>query len=201
MEQLPLRPDEGVLGTFDSVFFSKLLDSHVYNGTIVLTNLNLFFVKRGMWGSVKDIQTYPLRDIVIYDGAPQVCLTEGFLEGGTVKIGLRGGQCVVRSSSRKDMKEFANQLNRALSGKSLPKDRHAYEGQFSQAAAMENVTQGVMSMFAGDGGRDAPVPKLIRQPAQKAKVSGRCAACGAPLSGYQNETVCCSYCATECVLK
>lgn len=67
-----LQPNEALLCQFDRVSVNSKMGS--FTNEIILTNLNLIHVSKGLLGNTKAINKYPVRQIKIHDNQAQAIM-------------------------------------------------------------------------------------------------------------------------------
>lgn len=158
---------------------------------LVLTNLNLIVINKGIFGNSpfsnpKSIDTYPVKEIKIYNGQAQAQLTTS-RGAGALKIYFRHGEEEFRfvdGGTRKIQKWIAK-INEAATG------QPAVEPVPSAVPAADRVV-GILKDTLG-AFKSMRVP-TIATPAPPTPVATRCEACGAPMSGMRGSVVTCAYC-------
>lgn len=195
MEQLNLQPNEGVIMSFDNV---AIQGKNIGTYTVVLTNLNLYCVRKGFLGGTKEIRTYPLGEIKVIDGKPQVRATGSVLRGDSpsVEIYMLDGQLGIGFSTRREAHKLADGILAAVGGDSGAIGDEEYGLLPEAAAAVAGTLRDTIGAFGkGLGGRAGahPIPKA----AASQPVAQQCKSCGASLSGFSGQLVRCMYCGTE----
>ena len=110
MEQYKLKNDEVVL--FEKSV--QLINSQNSLTNMILTNFSIVFenTKRiGLFKTEKTMEQYPVKDIKIYDGKPQVVKSNG-----NVVIYLTNGELTVHFYSAFDSSKFINAINTLIIG-------------------------------------------------------------------------------------
>lgn len=180
MNDYDLRPNESVILKNSNVLHRGGVGSIVgtiagtYVDELILTNWNLIYVNKSMWGSVKDIQKFPVSKIKTLNGAAQAILNKqnGRLQ---LQIFFADGQETFEFQyhPKREITKWIHEINMVIS--QLPFQTEEFwenDGRDSDGALEEGV--------AGYG-----------------MVTGKCIGCRAPLSGVKGQRVRCKYCDTE----
>lgn len=70
MKNLQLRTDEAIIIESSSILCVG--SGAAYTDDLILTNFNIFWIRKGMFGKIKEIIKWPLEHLKIIDGKPQV---------------------------------------------------------------------------------------------------------------------------------
>ena len=72
MNEFSLLPGEEVIKRSDETVIggSGLISLGIKRDSLILTSQSLITIKRGFMGKVKDVNRYPLSDIVVTNGKP-----------------------------------------------------------------------------------------------------------------------------------
>ena len=156
-----------------------------YTDELILTNLNLLVVKKGMFGRSKGVLTFPLDQIKVYDGQAQAVIGKAVNGTAALEVYFLNGQerFGFQSGGKKKVTEWIVRINEIVTGEkaSRPQAGMAIPG----AELVAGVLKDTLGVFTAKLGSKSNAP---------VKVAGRCAACGAPLEGFQGQTVTCQYC-------
>lgn len=202
MRDSQMKHDRG--GKFDST-----------SDELLLTNLALLVVHKSRWGSVKDVVRFPLEQIKVVNGVPQVIVglssegerqlhvhfyhgIEAFTLGEADDDGENFFDALftpTKEKEKRNLNEWREAILCALSGTSF--ERESSSDQKSGplgaimgvvAAGAERVTNTAAS-FSGGNKPTTPVNK-----------TSKCIGCRAPLSGKEGQKITCKYCDTEQVI-
>lgn len=199
MAKIDLLPNEGILKQDSSIVHDRGGVFDAAGDELILTNLALLVVHKGTFGKVKNVQRFPLDQVRVVDGRPQVhpgasseemlqlqvCFTHG-IESFTLgepdggfddpELSLRGLLLSASGKAKKnEEKQYVASWCDAISGAVLGKP---YEEDCS-------------SQYG----------EAKRGSASAAHATNRCIGCRAPVSGVQGQRVVCSYCDTEQVIE
>lgn len=162
-------------------------------GELVLTNLNIFYSKKGIFGGTKEILKFPLSEIKIIDGNPQVNLGKNANSQYQMEIYFRNSQeCFYFVAyGKKELIKWIDKISELLTGKQAnidDRERNYVPGVSEFAGALKN-TIGTMKDAFG-----------IKEK-EPEKVTIRCMSCGAPLTGNKGSVIKCRFCGIEQTLK
>lgn len=185
-----LQHNEAVLLQETSVRYGSLWAGN--NDTLVLTNLNLLLVRKNVFGRTKEVLTFPLSEIRVYEG--QVQAMKGKASNGTkcLHIYFRNGQEEFQflEQNRRNYDLWIAKINYAITGVELQVEQSSIAG-FASAGAVVGALKDSFGVFkarlGGNSSKDTESATPVR-------IAGKCSGCGAPLSGFQGHAVTCDYC-------
>lgn len=184
----------------------------IYTDELILTNLNLVCINKGMFGNTKNVYLYPLSQIKRYNGRPQVMM--GKLSNGTATLDvyLNNGECEsfnFQSGNKKNIKRWIDAVVSVIGGGELHDGSSYDKNDDYDSDTLVGAIKEVGDQFKDVGSEllDALGFKPRKKPAKAAaatvtaavseKISKKCMSCSAPLIGYRGQTVSCKYCNTE----
>lgn len=180
MIPLPLQPKETIL--LHNTGVHRQGNPEFYTDELFLTNRNMIYVRKGFFGRIKNIQTYPLSQIKIQNGQAQVQMQK--IGGYTprLQIYFKSGpeSFAFQCRGKKKILSWVTQMHRLLDTPDI----------------MENIPEPSVPDAA-------PTPESTGVFSNSAKyfpprpITKNCTGCGAPLSGSRGETVRCEYCDTD----
>ncbi len=142
-------------------------------GNLVLTNKNIIWASKNIFGKIKQITKRNINDIKIYEGRAQAKL-----ENGKLLIYFKNEQFAYYIYSRSKGKEIVNNINKILLDVNLNVDsRKALPG----TEAIAGTIKSTLNVFKESLGKNKMISK-------------KCESCGASLSGKKGETDKCPYC-------
>ena len=152
-----------------------------YSDELILTNLNIIYVKKGIFGKIKNIEKFSIKEIKIYEGKAQCFLgkqTNGF---PSLEIYFFDKQESFGFRKKTEVMKWVKSINELLCENA---DVSAM-GQFALPGTeiLTETIKDTISSFKG----------ILEK---KEKVSANCISCGASISGYKGKQVQCSYCNT-----
>lgn len=180
-----LQPNEVVVLKEDNVMNGGTWAG--YTDQLILTNLNLVLVRKGVFGGFKGLRTFPLNQIKLYNDRAQASLgkTQNGLD--VLEVYLLNGheQFGFNSGGKKKIREWAGKINEVVTGRTEPDQTNgkAIPGSDLVAGVLKD-TMNVFKSKLGAGGNAPPA----------AKIAKKCGSCGAPVSGWQGQSVACEYC-------
>lgn len=179
-----LQPNEAILLKEEGVMHGGLWSA--YTDELILTNLNLVLLKRGVFGNSKGVLTFPVNQIKVYNRQAQALIGKATNGADVLEVYFLNGQeqFGFRSGGKKRIKEWIAQLHHAVTGEEAPLPQSA--GMALPGAAMvAGVLKDTLNVFRS---------KLNAEPEVAVKVAIRCLGCGAPMAGIQGRTSTCEYC-------
>ena len=183
MVNLGLQQNEAIVIQNTSVRIDDKGSSR--SGELYLTNLNIYYVAKGMFGNIKGIQKYPLNQLKIVDGKAAAICGKSSADGDSrLQLFFVGGQQSFEftNDGKKEIYRWIDQICQIL--KCSP--------QAAEASPPEGFSGKVKSAFGslkgalGIGGHK-----------KAEKVTVKCVGCMAPLSGDKGQIVRCRYCDTD----
>lgn len=177
MSVYELDEDEAVILQATGVYAS--------NGSVdlILTNKNIIQINMGFWGNPTNSDKYPLDDIRILNGKPNIII--GKYEKGSkcLEIFLMNGKLGYKFKGAFEINKWANAIEKAH------KDRMA-EIKKSQKGDKGTLADSVKGT----------IERLIPTKNAQSKYC-KCSRCGAELTGLKGEQVTCDYCNNIVVIK
>jgi hypothetical protein len=155
--------------------------------TIVLTNRNIILVSIGLMGKPKGARYFPLNQIKIADGHPQI-VTTSRTGSNLLEIHFQSGVETFAFRRKKELRAWSENIAKLLAGDtddfSAARDK-AIPGVAYVAGSLKDTFGAVRTSLGLDSG------------SRSGQVAGKCAACGAPLSGNTGDVVRCQYCDSD----
>jgi hypothetical protein len=179
-----LQPNEVVLLKDESVMHGGYLSN--YTDELILTNLNLVLVKKGMFGGSKGILAFPISQIKVYNEQAQALIGKAPNQTSLLEVYFLNGheKFSFQHGGKRKINEWIAQINQVVTGKDAPAQQSsgmAIPGAEMVASVMKDTLGVFKSKFGNNSG--APV-----------KVAGKCQSCGAPATGFQGQAITCEYC-------
>lgn len=193
MAKFDLQHNEVVILQAEGVAHGTgMLSNHT--DELVLTNLHLIWINKGMLGNVKRTEYYPLSLIKVHDGRAQALASQD--RGGLhqLEVYLQTSVEAFRfpSGGKKLAEKWSAAVNRAAAGDettpSVPS--RALPG----AALVADTLRGTFDQFRTSFGGAPAGPVAVAAPSRSAVP---CPSCGAPISGLSGSTAKCEYCDME----
>ncbi len=185
MIDLKLQLNESVI--LQSVGVSTGGFMSAYTDELYLTNHNIIHVSKGMFGKVKKIDKYQLRQLKVFDGTPQVSLGESSNGADELQLYFKTEQkSFVFQNGKMEILKWIKSINEIVTGVS------------SQTLPNENImaipgTEEVAEILRDTIGK---FKKTFQGNSNIEKVTLKCIGCKAPISGVKGTQVKCNYCRT-----
>jgi len=181
-EAIILKQDRIMHGGFMAVFSDEL----------ILTNLNLVLISKGMFGNTKNIQTFPINQIKVFNNKAQVLLSETGGGHPQIEVFLLNGQEIFGFESKKVAMNWINKINQLVTGE----DEDIIVSARTVIPGTEKIAEvlgGTVDVFRSALGYKSKGSAM--EPPEK--VTKKCTGCGAIISGKKGRIVQCSYCGTD----
>lgn len=185
-----LSTQEFVIMKHDKVCASEKFTS--FTSELILTNQNLIFIKKGVYGKVKDTKKIPINRIKIANNKAQVFITTVTYGFHKIEVYLLNGQEKFIFASKKDAERWVSKINQVITEGDIEVD--------DSPNAPILGTEAITSVIKGtkDALREAFGLKTNNSESNSIeRVTMKCSYCGAPVSGNNNQVVRCSYCNSE----
>lgn len=184
-DRYDLQPNEVVILKDENVAHGGFRSA--YTDELILTNLNLVLLKKGMFGNSKGVLTFPVNQIKVHNQQAQAVIGQARKKGwGVLEVYFLNGQETFsfQSGGKKKLNEWIVKINHAVTGQEASVQQ-AWGMALPGAALVAGVMKDTLGVFKSKLGSksDAPV-----------KVAVKCRACGAPVTGYQGQAITCEYC-------
>lgn len=189
---LGLQPNEGIIFQSDNVRHGSSVWASS-NDELILTNINIIYVAKNAFGKVKNIQKYPLNQLKVVNGQPQVMMGKNSQGGPQLQFYFRNGQESFEFShfGRKEISKWIDGIYQAVTGNPVPAtDRKNF-------MAIPGTEQVVGTVKDTIGAFKDALGLKSKGNFETGNVTVKCIGCMAPLSGAKGETVRCKYCDTE----
>lgn len=179
-----LQADEVVLLKDESVRHGGFWSA--YTDELILTNLNLVLIKKGMFGNSKGVLTFPVNQIKVYNQQVQAVIGKATDGTDLLEVYFLNGQekFAFQSGGKKKLNEWIAKIHQAVTGEEAPAQQST--GMALPGAEMvAGVLKDTFGVFKSKLGTKSEAP---------VKVAGKCRGCGAPVTGVQRQTITCEYC-------
>lgn len=197
MANLQLLPNEAILLKDVAVAHGGVMAA--FTDDLVLTNINIICVSKGIFGNQKKTYIFPLNQIKIFNGKPQAIA--GKLSNGypCLEIYFINGMETFYFQNKKYIDKWIDAITKALCGNSIDIDNTETEKDDSLADEIHDMKeefkamgQELMGAF-GFKSKNASHPKNSGDD----RISKKCTSCSAPLIGKKGQIVRCKYCDTD----
>jgi hypothetical protein len=160
-----------------------------YTDELILTNLNLVLVKKGVLGNSKGIRTYPLNEIKVYNQEAQARIGKARNGGALLEVYFVNGeeQFSFQSGGKKKVLDWATKINEVVTGQTAPEIGSGPSLAIPGAELIADMWKDTLDVFKSKRGSKYDTA---------ARVAAKCRACGAPVSGRQGQPITCEYCGT-----
>ncbi|MBO7674706.1 MAG: hypothetical protein J6S63_06815 [Atopobiaceae bacterium] len=192
-------PDEKVILRAQEVSAGKAGPmSSMTRSELTLTNHNIVYKRKGMFGKVKGYDVYPLSSIRIVDGQPQCRLdTSEFM---TYKLELSLTDELVTFTfesleAKKEVRAWVNQITQLLVGHEAEEDNlratgvEAFAESTAVAESFGKIFGAFDNAFTRAKSKTAPV------------IACRCPSCNASVKGKVGTTITCPYCESNVTIQ
>ena len=182
-EELNLGADEAVVLRIENVGYGSTFPIPVNNSTLILTNKNLILLKKNLFGQISDTIRFPLSDIKVVNGQPQVRKGQLDIVTHTLEVYFNTGMESFRFEWESDIDKWVAHIVSQITG--VPVKEKTEEDMIAEALQMAESLE-------------APIEKMRDIFGIKSTkiVSCKCPSCGAALTGLKGETAQCPYCGT-----
>ena len=195
MVKLNLRPDESIILKSKNISDGGLLSS--YADELILTNYNIYHVNKGMFGNIKNVYKFPVNQVKIYNGEPQVILGKHQNNSPQLEIYFQNGHKFFsfQFNGKKEIVQWINAITKLLTGYESTSVSSAFA--LPGTSYIAETIKGTVDTFKNTVG--AKTNRRNSYDSQK-KVAQKCISCSAPLHGVKGRTLQCKYCDTDQIL-
>ena len=184
-EEFKLGPDEAVVLRMKKVGYGEgfQLPPMLGGNELILTTQNLILLKKDLFGSTTDTLYFPLKDVKIVGGRPQVRKGNPAHMEYALEVYFNSGMESFRFEWESDIDNWVGHIVSIITGEPIKEEspEEMMADLLSMAEAIEAPVDKMRSIFG------------IKSTTQ---VSCKCPACGASLTGIKGETEKCPYCGT-----
>jgi hypothetical protein len=191
MAKYNLQPNESIIMKNESVLHGGVMAS--YTDELILTNLNIVLISKGILGNSKGIQTYPINQIKVFEGLVQVKLGKHRSGSPQLEVYFLNGQEVFGFAKKKDVQKWIENISKLLTGNAAnidTRERIEIPGVEYAAEALKGTVDTFKNAFGIQSKKQANVMNIE-------KVTKKCRSCMAPITGSKGQIVRCIYCDTE----
>lgn len=179
MSAYDLEFDEVVIVEIEKVKWEEG-PSFKKKGTIVLTNKNIIWCRKGFFGGIKELNKTGVNEVKLYENRVQA-KTEKMANANVIqlKIYYLDHDVTYRTTEKKKAKDFVRELNKVVTGED-PTVQDIFTSQIlPNAEVVAESLKETFNVFVNAFGT---------------QVTGNCTSCGASISGIKGQTVNCPYC-------
>lgn len=129
-----LEPSESILIQSTGVLCEGGGLMAAYTDELILTNMNIIHVSKGMFGNTKRVQKYPLNQVKIINGEAQAIMGKSTNGIPDLQIYFENGQVAFKfqSSGKKEIVKYVNEISKVLIGKESSRNSVAINLQFPE---------------------------------------------------------------------
>ena len=202
MVKYQLQPNEGVVLQETGIFYEPNKLYTAYTDELILTNLNLIHVRKGVFMGTKGVRYIPLNQVKVIGGKCQALV--GKAQNGTAILQIYTQQgteeFAFRTNAKKNAGIWANEISRLVTGRDSEnalenQDAPEYDFKDTVIGQLKDAFDEVDAAFGFGFGKLGQ-----QQKSSVERVSTKCFGCHAPITGVKSKTAVCKYCDTEQVL-
>lgn len=202
MAKYQLQSNEGVVLQETGICYEPNKLSTAYTDELILTNLNLIHVRKGVFMGTKDVRYIPLNQVKVIGGKCQALVGKAQNGHAILQIYTQQGteEFAFRSKAKKNAGIWANEISRLVTGRD---SENALESQDAPEYDFEDTVVGQLKDAFGEVGAAFGIgfgKSGQQQKSSVERVSTKCSGCHAPITGVKGKAAVCKYCDTEQVL-
>jgi len=169
-----------------------------YTDELILTNMNIIHVSKGMFGNTKRVQKYPLNQVKIINGETQAIMGKSSNGMSDLQIYFVNGQLAFRfqSSDNKEIVKYVNEISKVLIGKESLRSSVVNQFAIPGAGIVAETLKDTINVFKGTFG----IKSKSKAADEPVKVTKKCIGCMTPLTGTKDQSIRCRYCDTDQIL-
>lgn len=184
-EEFKLGPEEEVVLRVGKIGYGSggPFSSMFNNGELILTTKNLILLRKNLFGKTEETKYFPLADIKMVDGKPQVRKSNPAHMVYTLDVYFNSGLESFQFEWESDIDDWVANIVSVVTGTPIQKksDLEMLQEAAALAESMTEPIEKIQGLFGIKSNRP---------------VSCKCPSCGATLSGIKGETTKCPYCGT-----
>lgn len=210
--KLNLAPNESIVLKEACVAHGGVMA--IYTDELILTNLNVICINKGMFGNTKNVFYYPLNQLKQYNGKAQAI--SGKLSNGTDALELYFVNGVetfnFQSDNKKNIKKWIKAISDTVgcnNGYTLDKfeetddevDPDSIAGAINEIGKQfKEVGEEFRQALGFKSKKKSENVQTKEKHIEPSVVNKKCISCSAPLVGKQGQLVHCKYCDTDQIL-
>ena len=164
-----------------------LQDSQVFFGlsmvTLILTNQNIIQVNKGFFGRDKEAWKYPLLDLKVLNGKPNVRIGKSGNGRTQLELYFQGYERAYSFQELRGERKWLNAITKAY--KEAVAEKNRAEKSMRGAARILSPLKGTIDSAKNAISSKTKNPRILMM---------KCPKCGAELAGEKGAQVTCSYC-------
>ena len=184
-EEFKLGPEEAVVLRVGKIGYGggPSILSMFNNNELVLTTKNLILLKKNMFGQTEETKYFPLTDIKMVDGKPQVRKSNPEHMVYALDVYFISGMESFSFEWENEIDEWVENIVSVVTG--VPVHKKSDMEMLQEAMAFAESVAEPIEKIQGLFGIKSDRP-----------VSCKCPSCGAALNGIKGDTIKCPYCGT-----
>lgn len=193
-----LEPNESIIIQSTSVLCEESGFMPGYTDELILTNMNIIHVSKGMFGNKKGVQKYPLNQVKILNDEAQAVMVKNSNDTPKLQIYLINSKVTFKfqNSGKKEIAKYINEINKVLVGKESSQKSVANQSAIPGAEYLAETLKDTVGVFKNAFGIKSK--GIIN--AKPEKITKKCIGCMSPLTGTKDQSICCKYCDTDQLL-
>lgn len=202
MAKYQLQSNEGVVLQETGICYEPNKLSTAYTDELILTNLNLIHVRKGIFMGTKGVRYIPLNQVKVIGGKCQALVGKAQNGYAILQIYTQQGteEFAFPTKAKKNAGIWANEISRLVTGRD---SENALESQDAPKYDFEDTVVGQLKYAFGEVGAAFGIgfgKSGQQQKSSVERVSTKCSGCHAPITGVKGKAAVCKYCDTEQVL-
>jgi hypothetical protein len=177
MDKYNLQSNESVIMKCERVLYGGMMTG--YTNELLLTNLNLILVKKGLFGKTKNVQNFPVNQIKLFNEKAQAIVSKQQNGSPKLEIYFQHGQESFGFESKREAEKLANNIICLLAGE------NEFDTDTTVTGAIAETLKGTFDTFKGVFGK------------QPEKITKDCVSCSASITGLKGQIARCQYCGRE----
>ena len=202
MAKYQLQSNEGVVLQETGICYEPNKLSTAYTDELILTNLNLIHVRKGIFMGTKGVRYIPLNQVKVIGGKCQALVGKAQNGYAILQIYTQQGteEFAFPTKAKKNAGIWANEISRLVTGRD---SENALESQHAPEYDFKDTVVGQLKDAFGEVGAAFGIgfgKSGQQQKSSVERVSTKCSGCHAPIMGVKGKAAVCKYCDTEQVL-
>lgn len=202
MAKYQLQSNEGVVLQETGICYEPNKLSTAYTDELILTNLNLIHVCKGIFMGTKGVRYIPLNQVKVIGGKCQALVGKAQNGYAILQIYTHQGteEFAFPTKAKKNAGIWANEISRLVTGRG---SENALESQDAPEYDFKDTVVGQLKDAFGEVGAAFGIgfgKSGQQQKSSVERVSTKCSGCHAPITGVKGKAAVCKYCDTEQVL-
>ncbi len=196
MAKYQLQSNEGVVLQETGICYEPNKLSTAYTDELILTNLNLIHVRKGIFMGTKGVRYIPLNQVKVIGGKCQALVGKAQNGYAILQIYTQQGteEFAFPTKAKKNAGIWANEISRLVTGRDS-ENAPEYDFKDTVVGQLKDAFGEVGAAFGIGFGKSGQ-----QQKSSVERVSTKCSGCHAPITGVKGKAAVCKYCDTEQVL-